>query len=85
MSFNGMQNIMNEYREISINEYERKTRVWHYAFCYLPHKCLETSKWMWLTGAYRGWKNRRYDTQIFTDYLWMSKEEFVKLRLLDKV
>ena len=74
-----------EYEEISINEYERKTRIWKYKVCILPVKCMETGKWLWLTGAYRGWKNRRYDTQVVTSYLWMCKEEFVKLRLLDKV
>ena len=36
------------YQEISRQEYERKTRNWEYKFCFIPHQCLETGKWLWL-------------------------------------
>ena len=74
------------YEEVSPEEYERKTRDWEYKFCFFPYKCLETGKLLWLRNAYRGRKYRRYDTDIvlLTDK-WMSKEEFIKLRLLEKV
>lgn len=74
------------YREVSREEYERKTRDWELNFCLFPHRCLETGKWMWLQYAYRGRKFQRYDIQLvqLTDR-WMCSEEFVKLRLMDKV
>jgi hypothetical protein len=75
-----------EYQEVSRQEYERKTRDWELRFCFLPHKCLETNKFLWLQYAYRGRKWRRFDTEfvLLTDK-WMCKEEFVILRLMDKV
>lgn len=81
-----MPQAYSEYQEVSIEEYERKTRDWEYKFCFFPYKCLETGKWLWLKNAYRGRKYRRYDTDLvlLTDK-WMCREEFVKLRLLDKV
>lgn len=74
------------YQEVSREEYERKTRDWELKFCFLPYKCLETNKLLWLQYAYRGRKYRRYDTDIvlLTDK-WMCKEEFIVLRLMDKV
>ena len=80
-----MPQIYSEYQEVSRQEYERKTRTWEYKFCLLPHKCLETEKWMWLKGAYRGHKTKRYDWQVIDTYEWMCKEEFVKLRLLEQL
>lgn len=80
-----MTTIYAEYELVSIKEWERKNRTWQYSFCFLPHKCMETNKWIWLTGAYRGYKTRRYDWQFVTNYKWMCKEEFVILRLMDKV
>jgi hypothetical protein len=74
-----------EFQEISREEYERKTRTWEYKFCWLPEYCMETMKFLWLRKAYRGRKTRRYDWQLVPDNKWMCKEEFVKLRLLDKV
>lgn len=81
-----MPQIHAEYEEVSREEYERKTRDWEYSFCLLPHKCLETGKLLWLQYAYRGRKIRRYDTQhvLLTDK-WMCKQEFIVLRLMDKV
>ena len=75
-----------EYQEISREEYERKTRDWAYKFCFFPYRCLESGKLLWLRYAYRGRKWRRYDTDfvMLTDK-WMCKEEFIKLRLMDKV
>lgn len=75
-----------EYSLISHAEWERKTRDWELKFCFLPRKCLETGKFLWLKYAYRGRKYRRYDTDLvlLTDK-WMSKEEFIVLRLMDKV
>lgn len=74
-----------EYQEVSLEEHERKTRTWEYRFCFLPHKCIESGKWVWLTGAYRGHKTRRYDWQLVINFKWMCKEEFIKLRLLGLV
>jgi hypothetical protein len=74
-----------EYRELSLEEYERKTRTWEYKFCWFPERCVETMQIMWLTKAYRGYKTRRYDNLFFTDYKWMCREEFVKLRLLEQI
>jgi hypothetical protein len=75
-----------EYRELSLQEYERKTRTWEYKVCILPIKCIETGKWMWLKGAYRGYKTRRIEDNVFlNNYKWMCKEEFVKLRLMGEV
>lgn len=81
-----MPQAYSEYQEVSREEWERKTRDWEYKFCIFPHKCMETGKWLWLKGAYRGRKWRRYDLQIvqLTDK-WMCREEFVKLRLLEQV
>jgi len=73
------------YQEISRQEYERKTRNWEYKFCFIPHQCLETGKWLWLKNAYRGEKRRRHDMAIFTEYKWMAKDQFIKLRLLELV
>lgn len=74
------------YQEVSREEYERKTRDWDLKFCFLPRRCLETGKFLWLQYAYRGRKYRRYDTDfvLLTDK-WMSKEEFIVLRLMDKI
>jgi len=74
------------YDFVSMEEYDRSTRDWVYMLCILPHKCIESNKWMWLTKAYRGRRFKRFDTQIvqLTDK-WMSKEEFIKLRLLEKI
>lgn len=74
------------YQEITQQEYERKTRDWELKFCFLPRKCLETGKFMWLRYAYRGRKYRRYDTDLvlLTDK-WMCSEEFIVLRLMDKI
>lgn len=74
-----------EYQEVSMEEYERKTRTWELKFCWLPYRCMETMQFMWLKHAYRGRRTRRYDAQFVTYDKWMCKEEFVKLRLLDKV
>ena len=80
---------MSEYHgfsEVSEQEYERKTRDWELKFCFLPLSCLETGNFLWLRYAYRGRKYRRYDTDLvlLTDK-WMCKEEFIVLRLMDKV
>jgi hypothetical protein len=77
--------IQTEYELTSIHEYERKTRTWDYKFCFLPHRCFETGKLLWLEYAYRGYKTRRYDAQIIDNYMWMCSEEFIILRLMDKV
>jgi hypothetical protein len=74
-----------EYQEIDLNEYERKTRAWELKFCWLPQRCIETMQVMWLQFAYRGYKARRYDTQIIDSYKWMCKEEFIILRLKGEV
>ena len=75
---------MMEYDQgISLIERERINRNWVYKFCFLPHKCLETDKWIWLKGAYRG--HNKHHWQLFTDYKWICREEFIKLRLLEKV
>ena len=81
-----MPQIHAEYKLVSMKEYERKTRDWEYKFCFLPYKCLETGKLLWLQYAYRGRKYRRYDIEhvLLTDK-WMCKEEFIILRLMDKV
>lgn len=78
--------MIDTYTEISMQEYERKTRDWELKFCFLPYRCLETANLVWLQYAYRGRKWRRYDTDfvMLTDK-WMCKEEFIKLRLMDKV
>lgn len=74
------------YRELSLQEYERKTRTWELKFCFLPRKCFETDKLLWLQYAYRGYKTRRIEDNVFlNNYKWMCKEEFVILRLMDKV
>lgn len=74
------------YSEVSEQEYERNTRDWDLKFCLLPHRCIETDKILWLQYAYRGRKWRRFDTDfvLLTDR-WMCKEEFVVLRLMDKI
>jgi hypothetical protein len=74
-----------EYREITIQEWDRKNRTWELKFCLLPHKCNETGKLLWLDYAYRGTRIHRYDWEFTTDHKWMSKEEFVVLRLMDKI
>ena len=80
-----MPQIHAEYELITEQEYERKTRTWSYKFCWLPQKCMETNKLLWLTGAYRGYKTRRYDMDMVDSYKWMCREEFLILRLMDKV
>ena len=81
-----MPQIHAEYEVVSMKEHERKTRDWAYKFCLLPHTCLETGKLLWLEYAYRGRKYQRYDTQhvLLTDK-WMCKEEFIILRLMNKL
>jgi hypothetical protein len=80
-----MSRIRDTYSVISRQEWERKTRKWEYAFCVLPHRCIESGRIIWLKGAYRGHKIRRYDMQVFDTYAWMSSEEFIKLRLTEKL
>jgi len=80
-----MPQIYTEWEIVPMQEYERKSRTWQLSFCLLPHKCLETNKLLWLQYAYRGHKPKRYDTQIIDNYKWMCKEEFIVLRLMDKV
>jgi hypothetical protein len=80
-----MSQIHAEYQEVSREEYERKTRGWSYRFSLLPRRCMETGKLLWMKRAYRGRKIRRYDMDLFFHDKWMCREEFVKLRLLEKI
>jgi len=80
-----MPQIHAEIELTSLHEYERSSRTWQLSFCFLPHKCMETNKRLWLEYAYRGYKTKRYDFQFIDTYKWMSKEEFIVLRLMDKV
>jgi hypothetical protein len=73
------------YEEVTMAEYERKTRTWELKFCWLPHRCMETMKVLWLKKAYCGYKTRRYDMDFVHSDKWMCKEEFVVLRLMDKI
>lgn len=80
-----MPQVYAEYEEVSREEWERKTRAWSYRFSFIPRRCMETGKLLWLKHAYRGRKIRIYDMDAFIYDKWMCREEFVKLRLMGEI
>jgi hypothetical protein len=50
---------------------------WSLKFALLPHRCIKSNKWIWLTLAYRGETLIRYDIERFNRITWMSKQEFL--------
>ena len=68
---------------ISIDDYERLSRDWDYKFSWLPKRCMQTNKSIWLTYAYRG--RSKHHHLFEQDDMWLCSEEFIILRLMDKV
>ena len=67
---------------ISIDDYERLSRDWDYKFSWLPKRCMQTNKSIWLMYAYRG--RSKYHHLDQAD-MWMCSGEFIILRLMDKI
>jgi len=63
---------------ISLDEYERRSRIWNYKFSWFPKRCMSTNKTLWLMYAYRG--RSKYHHLDQAD-MWMCKEEYLFERI----
>jgi len=60
---------------VSLDEYERMSRIWEYKFCWSPNRCMNTNKLLWLSYAYRG--RSKHHHQFEQADMWMCKEEYI--------
>jgi len=58
------------------------SRRWELKFSWLPQRCMNTNKSLWLIFAYRG---RSKFHHLDQEDMWMCKEEFIIERLMDKI
>jgi len=67
---------------VSLDEYERMSRRWELKFSWLPQRCMNTNKSLWLIFAYRG---RSKFHHLDQKDMWMCKEEFIIERLMNRI